>query len=260
VPFVLKADPTKFDPEFIAQVQQVLNVCKVFTLFPVYWLLYNQMSSNFITQAQWMSRPSWLNEEQLNLVDPLVIIFMIPVVNFILPIIRRRFGLKLGSLTRIATGFVIAAFGFLYVGFLQLDIQRRGTWVGPDSEYILKSGVSEEITIWYQTVPYFFIGVSEIFSAISALEFAYSKAPSNMKAIVMALFLLSNAFGSILGLILAPIFVPKNFTFIFFAFSGGMLLLALIFFWKFKDSDYEKVEAPSHQVFTVAFSDKELES
>jgi len=48
----------------------------------------------------------------------------------------------------------------------------------------------------------------------------------------MSLFLLTNAGGSALGIILSPIFSPKNFQILFYSFSGGMVVLALVF-WKY---------------------------
>lgn len=46
---------------------------------------------------------------------------------------------------------------------------------------------------------YMFIAISEILAAIAGLEFAFSQAPSNMRSLVMSLFLLTNAAGSVLG-------------------------------------------------------------
>jgi dipeptide/tripeptide permease len=181
----------------------------------------------------------------LNLIDAIVIVIMIPVMDKVLPILRRKFGWNLGPLFRIAIGFVIAGVGFVYVGVLQWEVARRGKWVGEDQTYVLNSSLDKKVSVWYQIFPYLIIGISEIFSSISSLEFAYAKAPVNMKAIVMSLNLLTTAVGSAIGLVMAPIFTPQNLMATFFAFSAGMLILAVIFFKYFKDEDFDKIELPA---------------
>ena len=61
-----------------------------------------------------------------------------------------------------------------------------------------------------QTPAYLLIGLSEIFASITGLEYAFTKAPPSMKSFVMSMFLLTNAFGSALGIALTPTAVdPK---------------------------------------------------
>jgi len=217
---------------FIADLSQALRACKVFLLFPVYWLLYNQMQSNFVLQGGYMARPKWLAQEQLNLVDAIIIVALIPVFDgFIFPFVRRVFKVNLGQIARIAFGFVMAAIGLVYAALLQRAIAHRGHWTGADGKYILNDG-AVGVSVWLQIPPYIFIAISEIFSAISALEFAYSQAPKTMKSIIMAIFLLTNAGGAVLGLILTPFFIPQNFEIIFYCLSAGMFLMAIIF-WTF---------------------------
>jgi POT family proton-dependent oligopeptide transporter len=244
-PFVLKADISQSSPEFVSQVAQALHICKVFAFFPIYWLLYYQLTSNFITQGQWLDRPFWLAVDQLNLMDPIVIVVMIPVADYTFPLLRRSFGWKLGPLQRISVGFVIAGLVFIYVGTLQYFVDQRGSYytVGGHIIYTLKPGFSEMVSVWWQLPPFLIIGITEIFSVVSSLEFAYAKAPENMKAVVMALILVTQAGGSALGLVMSPLFIPQNFMAIFFAFSGGMLLLAIIFFKYFKDESFDSFEA-----------------
>jgi len=233
--FLFHADE-QYSRIFVADLSQALKACKVFLLFPVYWLLYNQMQSNFVAQGEWMDRPKWLTPEQLNLVDAIIIVCLIPVFDgIIFPGIRKLFNVRLGQIARIAIGFVIAGAGFVYCAFLQGSIAKRGHW-DDKQNYILTA--SKGVSIWLQIPPYIFIAISEIFSAISALEFAYAQAPKSMKSIIMAIFLLTNAGGAILGLILTPFFVPQNFEIIFYSFSGGMLVLAVVF-WKFFGTAYE---------------------
>lgn len=56
-----------------------------------------------------------------------------------------------------------------------------------------------DISVWVQIVPYFLIGFSEIMASITSLEYAYTKAPANMKSTVTAVSLFMNAFSSALA-------------------------------------------------------------
>ena len=56
-----------------------------------------------------------------------------------------------------------------------------------------------DISVWVQIVPYFLIGFSEIMASITSLEYAYTKAPANMKSTVQAVCLFMNAFSSALS-------------------------------------------------------------
>eukprot|EP00128_Syssomonas_multiformis_P000182 Colp12_sorted_trinity150504_noHs@24973 len=213
-----------------------LKASKVFLVFPVYWLLYNQMQSNFIAQANWMALPSWLTADQLNLVDALIIIMLIPVFNsFIFPFLRAR-GFKLRAITRMTIGFIISSLAFVYAGVLQYYIAKNSVLVDGDFVPI----PDQELSVWLQVPPYILIAVSEIFASVSALEFAYAQAPESMKSIIMALFLLTNAGGALLGLIMSSLFKPENYTIIFFSFSGAMFSLGVIFYGFFHDLDKDR--------------------
>jgi len=56
-----------------------------------------------------------------------------------------------------------------------------------------------------QTGAFVLIAVSEIFANVTALEYAYSKAPRNMRSLVQAISLFTNAFSSAIGEALVPL-------------------------------------------------------
>ena len=46
---------------------------------------------------------------------------------------------------------------------------------------------------------YVLVAFSEIFASITGLEYAFTKAPKNMKSLVMAVFLFASAISSAIG-------------------------------------------------------------
>lgn len=54
-------------------------------------------------------------------------------------------------------------------------------------------------TVWIQIFLYALIGMSEVMASITKLEYAYTKAPKNMRSTVQAIALLTSAISSALG-------------------------------------------------------------
>ncbi|KAI2480625.1 Peptide transporter PTR2-A [Pyrenophora tritici-repentis] len=58
---------------------------------------------------------------------------------------------------------------------------------------------SADISVWVQVFPYGLIGMSEIMASITKLEYAYTKAPNNMKSTIQAVALSTSAVSAALG-------------------------------------------------------------
>ena len=56
-----------------------------------------------------------------------------------------------------------------------------------------------DINVWAQTGSYVLIAISEILASITSLEYAFSKAPRNMRSLVMAFNLFMSAISATLG-------------------------------------------------------------
>jgi POT family proton-dependent oligopeptide transporter len=53
--------------------------------------------------------------------------------------------------------------------------------------------------VWAQTGAYVLIALSEIFASITSLEYAFSKAPKNMRSMVQAVALFTSAISAAIG-------------------------------------------------------------
>lgn len=49
-----KTKPVPWNDHFIDELRRALMACKVFAFYPVFWICYNQFSSNFVSQAAQM--------------------------------------------------------------------------------------------------------------------------------------------------------------------------------------------------------------
>ncbi|KAF2650184.1 peptide transporter PTR2-A [Lophiostoma macrostomum CBS 122681] len=207
-----KAVTVKWDDHFVDEVKRALVACKVFTFYPIYWVVYGQFSGNFISQAAQMEGHGIPNDLMQNF-DPIAIIVFLPLMDQILyPWLRKR-GISFPPINRIVCGFWFASAAMIYAAVIQHYIYKAGPCYSeplcPASEI---DGVAQgnHIHIASQTGAYMLIGISEIFASVTGLEYAYTKAPPNMKSFVQSMYLLTNAFGSAISEALNPVlYDPK---------------------------------------------------
>ncbi|KAJ2307401.1 hypothetical protein IWW55_000993 [Coemansia sp. RSA 2706] len=232
----LDAAGQEWNNEFVVGLQRSLRACKVFLFYPVYWSVYGNMTDLLINQGMTMRRPNWLSVDQLNVVNSLVLIVAIPVFdNFVFPLLRRM-GFRLGPIARITTGFAIAVCGFIYVTVLQKVIYTRGPYydfTGPN----VPDDATNDISVWLQIVPYAVVAISEIFTSVTGLEFAFSQAPAELKSVLTAVFLFTNCGGSLIGMILGIWSSDPQVLYVFAAQTIILGVLAAIFYWCFHHYD-----------------------
>ena len=99
------------------------------------------------------------------------------------------------------------------------------------------------ISVAWQIPSYFLIAISEIFAAITGLEYAYTYAPASMKSIVMSIFLLTSAIGSALNVALVPVTVNPKLRWMYVSLAIVAAVMGSIFFLVFrKENQTEQKE------------------
>ncbi|KAL4899498.1 hypothetical protein BDW74DRAFT_183605 [Aspergillus multicolor] len=212
-----------FDDHWVEEVRRAVKACSVFAYFPLYWLAYGQMTGNLISQAATMELHGVPNDI-INNLDPLALIIFIPILDqFVYPFIQKM-GIRFTPLKRIYVGFLVASASMIGATVLQHMIYVRS----PCRNRASSCDKSADISVWAQTGLYVLIALSEIFTSISGYEYAYTKAPKNMKSIVQSLYLFTNAISAAIqqGLtsLSADPLLKWNYGFIaVLAFFGGNL-------------------------------------
>lgn len=180
-----------FDDLWVEEVRRGFKACYVFLLFPFYWLCYNQISGNLISQGASMTLNGVPNEIVSNL-DPFSIILFVPIFEYIIYPGLRRMGINFTALKKIFAGFMCASLGMVWAAVLQYYIYQTSncgyyaSGTTPDG-----SSCISPLSVWIQVGPYALIGLSEVLASVTSLEYAYTKAPRNMRSIVMAVGLVS---------------------------------------------------------------------
>lgn len=159
----------------------------------------------------------------INKLNPITIIIVIPLMDHVLYPAIRKTGFNLSPIKKITIGFFLSSAAMIAACVTQAYIYK----LGPCGEYMntCKKG-SAPITVWVQIVPYGLIGLSEVMASITKLEYAFTKAPKNMRSTVQAIALLTSAISSALGQALTalsddPLLVWNYGAVAVLAFIGG---------------------------------------
>lgn len=154
--------------------------------------------------------------------NPISIVIMIPIMDFLVYPALRNANIRFTPLKRIFAGFMFASAAMISACVIQVYIYK----LGPCGKYASECDEPAPLNVWIQSLPYILIGISEIFASITSLEYAFSKAPSNMRSLVMAVNLAMSAVSSALaqalvGLSADPLLVWNYAVAAILAFLGG---------------------------------------
>ncbi|GAA5803696.1 hypothetical protein HPULCUR_009179 [Helicostylum pulchrum] len=212
-----------WDDIFVDELKRTLKACVVFCWFPIYWLCYSQMTNNLVSMAGTMLTGNVPNDIMQN-IDPIALIILIPLMDsFVYPFLH-RIGLPMRPITRITCGFFFAAASMGYTAGIQSMVYNSPPY------YDHPDGKENWISAAYLIPSYVLIAISEIFASITGMEYAYKKAPQSMKSIVMALFLLTNCFASILAFALVSVTVDPKLVWMYTGICVFMLLCTILFY------------------------------
>jgi POT family proton-dependent oligopeptide transporter len=178
--------------EAVDGVRAVLRILIVFALVTPFWSLFDQKASTWIVQANSMTQPtfSFFGNEfkfvpaQMQAMNPLLVMILIPFNNLVLYPALRRFGVEPTALRRMTAGIAFSALSWVVIGTVQVAMDK-GT----------------PMSMAWQILPYALLTLGEVLVSATGLEFAYSQSPPSMKGVIMAFWSLAVTVGSLCVLI-----------------------------------------------------------
>ncbi|WPH00325.1 peptide transporter PTR2-A [Acrodontium crateriforme] len=238
----------QIDDVWVDQVARGFDACKVFCWMPLYWLAYNQMVNNLTSQSATMQLNGVPND-LINNLNPITLVIFIPLFDYIVYPTLRRWHVPITPIKRIACGFVLASLAMVSACVVQYYIYQLSPC--PAAEVSTGKDCEAPINVWVQAVPYCLVAFSEIGASISTLEYAFTKAPENMRGLVMGVNLLQNAFSAALGQALLPLATDPlliwNYGVVaLVAFAGGV---GFWFTWRNLDSREDELNMIQKSTF-----------
>ncbi|CEI39313.1 putative peptide transporter ptr2 [Fusarium venenatum] len=227
-----------FDDAWVDELRRGFNACAVFCWYPIFWLCYNQINNNLISQAALMQRHGVPNDILSNL-NPFALLIFIPLNDRLIYPALRKAGIRFTPIKKITAGFFTGAAAMIWAAIVQHYIYQK-------SECGMRASGEDcpvvEINVWAQTGAYVLIALSEVFASITSLEYAFSKAPKNMRSMVQAVALFMTAFSAALGQALVGLAADPLLVWNY----GVVAILAVIagtcFWFQFKDLDIHEDE------------------
>jgi POT family proton-dependent oligopeptide transporter len=211
----------------------VLRILVIFALVTPFWSLFDQKASTWVLQGQTMRIPheawwwpSWLvvTAGQMQALNPIMVMLLIPFNNLVLYPLLRRMGFEPTALRRMGFGIAFSGVAWVVAGVIQL-------WIDG----------GHAVSLAWQILPYLLLTFGEVLVSATGLEFAYSQAPRSMKGTIMSFWLLSVSYGNLWVLMtnaavrndmvigqIASTGLSEN-AFLTFFFAGFAFLAALVF-------------------------------
>lgn len=90
--------------EAVEGVRAVLRILVIFALVTPFFSLFDQKASTWIVQANTMEKPSWFLPAQMQALNPMLVMLLIPFNNLVLYPMLNRFGLEATALRRMTAG------------------------------------------------------------------------------------------------------------------------------------------------------------
>jgi POT family proton-dependent oligopeptide transporter len=226
-----------YDDAWVDEVRRGLMACKVFLFLPVFFLAYNQMTGNLTTQAATMELHGTPNDVIQNL-NPISIVLMIPIIDHVLYPVLRKFGIAFTPIKRMAFGFFLSSLSMVCAAVMQYYIYKMSPcgWHATDTDCESPA----PINVWAQCLPYILIGLSEIFTNVTSYEYAYSKAPENMKSLVMSVNLFMSAISAAIGQAFTPMSKDPLYVWNYTTVACIALLGGIAFWFCFRHLDSEE--------------------
>ncbi|KAF3036871.1 peptide transporter ptr2 [Didymella keratinophila] len=212
--------------ELVTEVTRGLQACRVLIAFVVFYVCFDQMQNNLISQAAEMETNGTPNDLVPAMNQVGCIVFAPLIQEVLYPFLHRRH-IYLRPVTRITIGFCFIASSMLYATIIQ--------------HFIYASSVAK-VNVWIQAPLYILMAIGEVFAMVTAMEYAYDNSPQRMKAIVQAVSLLVAGVGSAVAMALTPAARDPLMIGFYGGLTSAMSVTTVIFYIIFRHYDRPAVK------------------
>jgi POT family proton-dependent oligopeptide transporter len=192
----------------------LLRILAVFAPVSAFWALFFQYGSSWTLQADRMNREVLgfqLAAGQVQTLDAVLVLVLIPLFAVEIYPALERAGLRVTPLRKMTAGMFVMVLSFVAAAMV---------------EQALLAGDRPHVA--WQVPQYLFLAVGEVLVSVTALEFAYSQAPPRLKSLVMGLWYLTVASGSLLTAVVA--WLNRFQGVAYYAFFAALMLAAAVVF------------------------------
>ncbi|WEJ96819.1 peptide transporter ptr2 [Yamadazyma tenuis] len=220
--------------QWVLDIKQTINACKIFIYFPIYLMNDGGIGSIQTSQAGSMSLNGVPND-LFNNFNPLAIIIFIPILDYLIYPLLRKNKIDFKPVHRITLGFVIAALSQVAGAVVQHFIYKKS----PCGNHASSEGCTAPISAWVEVLLYIMQAVSECFANTTSYELAYTRSPPHLKSLVMSICLFMSAISAAISQAITPALTDPHITWAFVAMAIIGVLFAVAFFLHFRNLHIE---------------------
>jgi len=175
-----------------------------------------------------------LPNDVLSNLDPFALIILIPICDlFIWPWLRKM-RWNFTPINKITWGFYTGSMAMIWAAVIQAYIYKKSEC---GSNASADGCAPVDINVWAQTGSYVLIAISEILASITGLEYAFSKAPKNMRSLVMSVFLFQSALSAAIGEAFVTVSADPQLVWNYGAMAVISAIGGTIFWFQFRGLD-----------------------
>ncbi|KAK2668684.1 MFS transporter superfamily [Fusarium oxysporum f. sp. vasinfectum] len=226
-PLVLaaKGKTVSWDSQAVEHSRRTLSACQIFLYQPLFYLNNGGVGTVLSNQGASMTTKGAPNDLIHNF-NPLTLMVFAPIMSFVLYPLLNRHHIKFGPISRMTVGYISAIIGSIVGAVIQWRVYKTS----PCGYQASTCDSVSPVSIWWQLPTVMLGAIGELFTAVTAYEMAYARAPEGMKSTVVAINLAMQALSSALAQILIPSIKDPNLIWAWAA-PGIALFVQTIIFW-----------------------------
>ncbi|KNG48026.1 oligopeptide transporter [Stemphylium lycopersici] len=229
----------------VNKITRALGACRVLLAFFVFYICFDQMQNNLISQASDMNTGKTPND-LLPGMNQIACIVIAPLVEYIInPALSKR-RVYLRPVTRMAIGFFFVSLSMLYAAMVERYIYKSPPcFEHPTICGDIQSVAQYRPNVWVQAPIYVLMATGEVFAMTTAMEYAEMHAPKDMKVLVQSINMLITGIGSAFALLIAEAARDPYLVAFYSGLAGGMLLTTIVFYIVFRNNDKDRIASPN---------------
>ncbi|NXB45535.1 S15A1 protein, partial [Leucopsar rothschildi] len=116
----------KYDKRLIAQTKMVLRVLFLYIPLPMFWAVFDQQGSRWTLQATAMNGDFGfqIQPDQMQIVNPILIVIMVPVVDSLVYPLIKKCKLNFTPLKKMTVGMFLGSLAFVAAALVQVQIDK----------------------------------------------------------------------------------------------------------------------------------------
>ncbi|XP_014551916.1 hypothetical protein COCVIDRAFT_30608 [Bipolaris victoriae FI3] len=229
-----------WNSQFSNEITRALGACRVLLAFIMFYICFDQMQNNLISQAGDMNKGQTPNEVVPSM-NQVACIVISPLVEYVLDpaLSKRRIYLK--PVTRIAIGFTFVSLSMVYAAVVQHFIYISPPCFNHPSSCEGHHLVAQQRpNIWTQTPVFVLMAVGEVYAMTTAMEYAETHSPKEMKVLVQSINMLITGVGSMFAMAIAEAARDPYLMIFYSSLAGAMALTTIVFYALFRNNDEEE--------------------